>query len=67
VAVSVLEGRVLCLYPDNAALKAFAHVPLQDPRLVQLDKHSALPRVSVCPRIGVQNLAAEALEIQREV
>ena len=28
VAKSVLEGRVLCLYLDNAALKAFAHVPL---------------------------------------
>ena len=27
-----------------------------DPRLVQLDKHSALPRVSVCPRIGLKLL-----------
>jgi len=65
--MSVLDGRVLCLYLDNAALKAFALVPLLDSRPAQMDKHSALPRVSVWQRIGVQNLAAGALEIQREV
>jgi len=67
VTLSVPEGMVLCLCLANAALKAIAHVPLLDPRLALLDKHSALPRVSVCQRIGVPNLAAETIEIQREV
>lgn len=64
--MSVLDGRVLCLYLDNAVLKAFVRVHLLDSRPAQMDKHSALPRVSVCRIIGVQNLAAGALEIQRE-